>query len=889
MRRIFFFIALILFFVSFISASFQVGDLSHNISNKYSSEDFIKGWVNLSFNQENFSSVFTTNSGSFISLFDLLMLNGFVTECEGGNCDIDYDATNPLAIKTVSMVADSQKLVGLKITKDILELNSIDFDISSGAAQSCYNQFKMDVFDDGSIDIMNTNYSNSFCSLFRTKGCFEEGHAVEEVILSNVPICQNVELPESGGFRLGAELIAGTKKSSVDFGIYELDGTALGSCANNSVNGTGEFFCDVDGVISEETKRYYVCATSDVANGVKINYYQDSNNGCGFSGIPPKTEEYAYNIIAYSKQFGSVGVFSIIDRYDGNFLQEAQNYLTAKYGDLDCFSKNCVIPIRIYPKINQDITFQNLEGTAIAGEGAISLSPYFYDLSETSFKYNSGFNQLYFDNASLSVVSSPLSLKLNGNEIFSQTIEVKKVPIIRSINPTITAAAVSTKFSVSIDSIDSNSSITNYFWDFGNGNSENTKTDSIKYIYNNTGEFNLTLKITTSNQLTSSKSFKIKVETPINAVNTTLEKKLSYLEKLKTQLELFEPFYKNSLETILNLADSENKLTKIKIDFDSAVAGVADSYYISLMEDLIEILVPESITISKSADMLPFYFSEDKIDLKALESLSGNYSIGREQDYNDAILSWNLNSLVNTITYKEISADYGDGLEVLLNVFELNINKKPNLGTSPFLVIEKIDNLKFEKDYNKREIGNYVFIPLTEDISKIVFSTTKDISFSELPLFISPQLNNLQILGISSQEEGISIWILFVLILFFLVLLAITVYIILQKWYSKKYENFLFKNKNDLYNLISFIQNSKKKGIEEDKIAESLRKSGWNSEQIRYIIRKYLGKRTGMFELPIEKLLNFFKKKQVEVSKNNVSQRPQFKRTFNPRHDTKRF
>ena len=99
-----------------------------------------------------------------------------------------------------------------------------------------------------------------------------------------------------------------------------------------------------------------------------------------------------------------------------------------------------------------------------------------------------------------------------------------------------------------------------------------------------------------------------------------------------------------------------------------------------------------------------------------------------------------------------------------------------------------------------------------------------------------------------------------------------------------------------MYNLISFIQNSKKKGIEEDKIIASLKKSGWNSEQISYIIKKYLGKRTGMFEIPIEKILNFFKKKQLSIPEKNVpqkrfSQRPQFKRQgFNTRrNNTRRF
>ena len=87
-------------------------------------------------------------------------------------------------------------------------------------------------------------------------------------------------------------------------------------------------------------------------------------------------------------------------------------------------------------------------------------------------------------------------------------------------------------------------------------------------------------------------------------------------------------------------------------------------------------------------------------------------------------------------------------------------------------------------------------------------------------------------------------------------------YIILQEWYRRKYEDYLFKNRNSLYNLISYIEGVKKKGVKNEEISKQLKKSGWNSEQITYIMKKYAGERTGMFEIPVNKILDFFKKKQ---------------------------
>jgi len=83
---------------------------------------------------------------------------------------------------------------------------------------------------------------------------------------------------------------------------------------------------------------------------------------------------------------------------------------------------------------------------------------------------------------------------------------------------------------------------------------------------------------------------------------------------------------------------------------------------------------------------------------------------------------------------------------------------------------------------------------------------------------------------------------------------GIIAYIILQKWYKRRYEDYLFKNKNDLYNLLHYIEAQRKKGVHESEIHYKLKNSGWNSEQIKYATRKHSGLRTGMLEIPIEKV-----------------------------------
>ncbi len=52
------------------------------------------------------------------------------------------------------------------------------------------------------------------------------------------------------------------------------------------------------------------------------------------------------------------------------------------------------------------------------------------------------------------------------------------------------------------------------------------------------------------------------------------------------------------------------------------------------------------------------------------------------------------------------------------------------------------------------------------------------------------------------------------------------------------------------------------KGVNENDIHDKLKKVGWDSEQIKYSMKKYSGKRTGMLEIPIDKLFEKFDKKK---------------------------
>jgi hypothetical protein len=171
--------------------------------------------------------------------------------------------------------------------------------------------------------------------------------------------------------------------------------------------------------------------------------------------------------------------------------------------------------------------------------------------------------------------------------------------------------------------------------------------------------------------------------------------------------------------------------------------------------------------------------------------------------------------------------------------------------------------LSFKEDYSQKKEGDYYYITLKEPQKNIVFSTTEDVDFITLPMFVAPAISNLSLAEWSpfTPEGTLKKWILFTIIAVIIIFIAGIVWIILQIWYKRKYENHLFKNRNNLYNLITYIGNEKKKETSEKDIFIKLKKAGWNLEQIRYALKKFAGKRTGMPEIiHLEKILKGNKK-----------------------------
>jgi hypothetical protein len=333
-----------------------------------------------------------------------------------------------------------------------------------------------------------------------------------------------------------------------------------------------------------------------------------------------------------------------------------------------------------------------------------------------------------------------------------------------------------------------------------------------------------------------------------------INNKKNDLKNFKTISQTHTGIIKQKLDGEFNVLNLEDQIALLELNYTYASS---DAQYQEIIDEINSMKVPKLILESNSIDNINFYPQKEVIDFSVLTGITNEaFSEANTASYANALFIWSQDSIDTRVNYKEFSVSYGTYEEVLFNYFEVQFLRKPDINT--YLIIEDLNDLEFDENYNQGNTGNYIYLNLRDlNYKDIIFITTEDVDFTTLPMFISPALEDLPTTGdviIDSRTEmKISKWIFFGLIVLFLLVVGLVIYSIVSSWYDRKYENHLFPNRNNLYNLIIFVNNSKRKGVGNDEIVKSLKKSKWSSEQIRYVMKKYAGKRTGMAKLPFKK------------------------------------
>ncbi len=874
-------------FCGVVDASFSVGNLSHSIQTSYGPGTNITGWINISFVNQSGGSLLKDSSGNSIILLKLLRnQTEYDYSCFPSGCGNSYLESNSETTKTFNLVTGEEKLVGIKISGEVTGISFKGLKLESDADLNCYNQIKLDFLDDGTYEKGNNNSNEDSCSSLRDYGCYDSGKSTSERNIGQIPYCQRIELTESPGFRLGGWIKKSGTDSTIKMFLKNIDRETIEgtTCTLPTASESGsEIYCSVNFLITE-AKEYYVCINSNVDTNYKILGY-DNLDKCGFYGDGFEEERAAYSIFAEGKKFGAVGNISITNYLpnENTLSGLIEDYLISNYSDedyscsgdciADC-SSGCIVPIKIKSGKNQRVILKNLDVEISTATGKVS-STNFYDLSKDYPKINSGFGKLKIDNggfsAPISYGNSTFNLYLGESKIFSEKISIERVPTIISIKPSVTVSAFPTDFSVKINS---SSNITKYYWKFGDGQDTFTSTNKVTHTYNSTGTYNLEIEVTDNKERSSIKTFQILVGDPKALIGSMLNEKTGNLTKIKSQLSKFSSFYQNQLNLALKTEELNNDLKDLERRYK---ASFSEGEYNKILGELIEVEVPSYLEISTKGNNLLFFPSENAIKFDVLEEIEkGSYDPGKESEYKDAILSWQQENLEVSISFEEISGTYGLEQKKIGTFYELDIKRIIDTTYNPYLIIKEINGLEFEENYLESEKSGYKYIPISSD-KKVGFFTTESLEFSELPMFISPGTDRLTLseVNVGLEEDKPINFALLSMVLVLVFLIGIVTYIILQEWYKKKYENYLFRDQTNLYNLINYIDNTKRKGFSDRDIEKRLLETGWNSEQVNYATKKYAGKRTGMIEIPIGKILNKFTgKKDISAQQNAPMQTP---------------
>jgi PKD repeat protein len=516
---------------------------------------------------------------------------------------------------------------------------------------------------------------------------------------------------------------------------------------------------------------------------------------------------------------------------------------------LDC-SGGCVIPIKITSNEDQQMNITNVSMIINAGNQQYLPpgDPNLYNISTSvPTMSSSGYRTFSLANANFTVPESfgtqniTLSVQDGSNEyaLLSREVTINKIPTVGTVDPQIAIAAIPTNFTAKINNYNSTVNITKYIWDFGDGNIQTTYTNSVAHTYNSLGWFNgnVTIVNPAGNSTTS---FKVNVQTPQDAVNQLLGKKLANFDAISTKLSGMPEFAQTAVKSAINFDNLSKALNDLK-----AANGTASSpeVYVAIMKSLLALNVPDSLSQTSVANSVIFIQNQSNIDLDALREIGGgNYDSSQSKYYLDYISLWAIKNTTMIVNYEEYSATYGDYVEPLTDIVDLHIGSKPS--RSGYVIIPKLKGITFNQQPQKE--GDFYYVPLAGDSLDVQFSTSQQLNPTALPMFVAPSLSSIPVPEGGITKKTSYKFLILIFILMGIALIGGTAYIVLGKWYQKRYESYLFKNKNDLYNIVTYIHTAKIKGVKDRDIERNLRRSEWNSEQIGYVMKKYAGKGIGL-------------------------------------------
>ena len=871
----------LVFTFGFVAASVDVHNYS--VDKDYSPFTNITGEINLTIIGEDYFARIISNDGDSIGLGDFLDKTGNIFTCSPPDCSIDYSSSSAAASKSFSVTSGGKVYAGFVIEGEDVNITDMSFDIQSTFGISSKVPLVIEFFEDEDWDFHE--FSDE---LLNTKdyGCYSGISPVAGPRISDTVYCEMVTIPDTDRVFVGAE-ITGTDTGNLKMVVYPETGTGgEWDCEYDPNSAVGGCYPDTAGV-PFSSGDYWVCVTSASGDGkqYKINT-ESTGETCGFVKLTgPYNSDIDYGIFAQGLKYADASFFDSSGFEFEDLIGAANELIGEKYGG-DC-STGCILPM-VFSGVSQNIVIDNLALEFKDGDDLADVQTQIYDLGVIPATVD--FDSITDGLIDLNVLGFSVSktmkyiVSLSGVELFSELIDVLPAPIILSVFPLDPPAGVPVKFFAGIEY--SENKTLSYSWTFGDNETEKTKVPRIEHVYDNMGNYTLTLTVSAGGNLTSTRSFSVNTISPEEAVNVTLDIKRDSLEDVFDRLTEFPEWYSDTLTDLIQMDFYEGELDRLDKEFTRAFQP---SDFVDIANDLYALDVPAGI-LTKNFESSHFITNLADVDIEPVEIIGGASTGATNDAYAAPILNWQLknvdveftNDVYTLITY---SGQKGD----LLNVYSYKV-KSNDFYESYFVINRPYNELYFEEGSAKhRKAGDYATVVILPPEGEASFSFYYE-GADPTSVFVSPRLSSIVIeasiddtcnhnlvcedgedyKGCRSDCKPIKLAIILVIVA---LLFLLTVYTVLQVWYKHRYEIFLFKDQRQSYNLLMYVTNARARGMSDQRIAAQLRKQGWSSERVTYIVNKSAGRRTGLDEIiPITMIMAYFRNKSA---KKRVSAQPQ--------------
>lgn len=889
-----------------VSAHVTIGNATHGIIYDNSPGAILHGWINVSFNQEPLNSSVQTFNKT-VGLEEFLKKNNrdcsisSSCSCLPRDCSSRYTTVgNPMSDLSFYLSLLQSKIVGFKITGNISSVTNVGFNVSSTAGNSCVTPIIIDLLDDKTLEWRASATTNETCYSTQPYGCFDSNASSERVVIGTNSLCGTIPLSAVQGLRIGAKL---NGVGSTTFQMTFEAGSFQKSCSFTT-NGGGEISCSVvfDDVISSEITQGTVCISSNDNTNYTIRF--EDIQACGFSEDAQGTRfPHDFELFAKPLMYTAVGSVSFTQKTLGedlNLSSLVYTYIQEKYNG-NC-NPECIVPIRFYSGVNQLV---QISSPILSYREAGLVKPpitTLYELTASPALVTSGFLSLDVQalNAHLPLVVGEKNTSLAiGTVSIPYSVRIKNIPHVSDIFPTQVVLLTPTTFIALVDGTNTTPSgntttSSQYFvftWNFGDGSLPITTSEStIEHTYTKTGNYFLNFSV--SNGIgESSKSIKVNVAIPYNAVNETLSRYNKQLNNVKNNISTLPLWLQQKSEDYLLLDDITSSVKRLESKYKETLQN-ENTTLISIMNELSVLKVPRRFGATIVIPPIAFLPSESRFNTDLFERAGAGRFDTSERNF-DAVNMWSEEYLDMMVESKSYSFSYTDEDDVtLFSHVVFTLQPKKDIDEVYLIVHGDNSQIQFREDYGEKDITegySLVFKDLSAHTTKtieLVYPGTLDIN--DLPFSLTPVVSSLDF-GVTpgvcnnnnmcekNQGENYTNcrrdctpWGLTFLYLFILVVITLGIYIALQEWYKRRYESYLFKDSNQLFNLIAFMNTAEIQKMKKEDIFSRLKQYKWSNEQLNYAWNKLHGKRTGMWEIPLLKPYENWKVRQELQKRKGV-------------------